>query len=79
MKTPDSLRRTDEDDRIVREYDYGNERAIVVDLGPEFADAAVDVADGTAIVVAGDEQFEFDVPADAAEVTANNGVVTIIG
>lgn len=78
MKAPDSLQHIDDENGIVREYDYGDEHLMVVDFGAGYGDATIDLVDGTAIVVAGDdEQFEFDLPTDAADVTANNGVLTI--
>lgn len=48
----------------------------VVDLGPSAADAAVDVVDGTAIVVVGDDQYDLDVGEDA-QAFIRNGVLTI--
>jgi len=78
VNTPDSLRRIDDDKGIVREYDYGDEHLIVVDFGAGYGDATIDIVDDTAIVVVGnDEQFEFDLPTDAADARANNGVLTI--
>ena len=40
-------------------------------------DASLDVVGNTAIVVAGDRQFEFEIPADATEVTTNDGMLII--
>lgn len=77
MNTPDSLRRIDDENGIVREYDYGDEHLIVADFGKGYGDATIDIADGTAIVVLNDEQVEFDLPSDAADVTTNNGILTI--
>jgi hypothetical protein len=37
----------------------------------------VDVVDNTAIVVVDGQQLEFDVPAEASEVTVNDGILTI--
>ena len=77
MNAPDSLQRIDEEDGIVREYDYGDEHLITIDFGEGYGDATIDVVDDTAIVVVNDEQFDVDIPADASDVTANNGVLTI--
>jgi hypothetical protein len=57
------------------EYDDGTV-VIAADVGVE-ADASVDVVGETAIVVAGDEQYEFEVPGDDAQAFMKNGVVTI--
>jgi hypothetical protein len=57
-----------------REYDGGQE--ITIDFGAG-ADAKVDVVGDTAIVVAGDQQYEFDVPSDASEIRTNDGVLII--
>ena len=40
-------------------------------------DGSVDIVDGTAIVVVGDEHYEFEVPAGASRAVMNNGVVTV--
>ncbi|GGL53459.1 DUF7127 family protein [Halocalculus aciditolerans] len=68
-----------EDGGIVRRYDYTDASVVAADLGVE--DGSVDVADGTAIVVAtrGDteRQYEFDLPEGEAEAFINNGVVTV--
>lgn len=60
----------------VSRYDYDDRTVIAVDFGPG-AEPAVDVVDGTAIVVVGDDQREFDVPDAAVETFTRNGVVTI--
>lgn len=64
----------------VSRYDYDDRTVIAVDFGPG-AEPSVDVVGGTIIVVAGDDQREFDVPHDApegsVETFTRNGVVTI--
>ena len=62
-------------DGVVRQYDYEAETVIVADLG--HAEGSVEVVGGTAIVVADDEQFEFDVPVDASRAVMNNGIVSV--
>ena len=62
-------------DGVVRQYDYEAETVIVADLG--HAEGSVEVVGGTAIVVADDEQFEFDVPVDASHAVMNNGIVSV--
>jgi hypothetical protein len=57
-----------------REYEDGN--VVVADFGPGVG-AALDVVGGTAIVVAGERQFEFEVPDEATDVTTNRGMVLI--
>ena len=69
--------------RFVRRYDYDDGTVVAADLGADDENVAVDVVDGTAIVVvergvdAGDEEFEFDLPGPAASVDTQNGVLTI--
>jgi hypothetical protein len=62
-------------DTVVRRYDYEDVSVVVADLG--HADGAVDLVDGTAIVVADGEHHEIDVPADASRAFMNNGIVTV--
>ena len=62
-------------DGVVRRYEYESGSVVVVDFGG--VDGSVDVVDGTAIVVVGDEHHEFEVPAGASRAVMNNGVVTI--
>lgn len=62
---------------IARRYDYPDRTVFVVDLGPA-AEPAVDVIDGTVIVVTGDgEQREFEVPAGEVRAFNRNGIVTV--
>lgn len=70
----DQQRSVDGDRRLQR-LEYDDEVVFALDLGPG-VDATVDVVDGTAIVVAGDEQFEFEVPA-GAQAFIHNGVLTV--
>ncbi|EMA47214.1 DUF7127 family protein [Halococcus saccharolyticus] len=77
MRTPQELRTTDDRGTVVTEYEYDDGSLVAVDFGADRGDLAVDVLDDTAIVVASDEQFEFELPDEATEVAANNGVLTI--
>jgi hypothetical protein len=77
VNTPDSLQHIDEENGIVREYDYGGDHVIAIDFGEGYGDATIDIVGDTAIVVVEDDEFEVDLPTDASEVTANNGVLTI--
>ena len=56
---------------------YDDAVVFAADFGPA-ADATVDVVGDTVIVVAGDDQYEFDVDAGAeAEAFVQNGVLTV--
>ena len=78
MEAPGQLQSAaDEDERVTitrQEYDDGS--VIAIDFGPDVV-ATVDVVDGTAIVVAGDRQYEFEVPPEATAVTTNDGILEI--
>jgi hypothetical protein len=58
-----------------RRREYDDRVEFVADLGPE-GHSAVDVVGDTVIVVAGGEQYEFDVDA-GARAFITNGVLTI--
>mgnify|MGYP000297794026 CR=1 FL=1 len=61
---------------VARRYEYEDQTVIAADFGPG-AEPSVDVVDGTVIIVAGDDQHEYDVPEGAVETFTRNGVVTI--
>ena len=65
-----------EDGVAVTQYEQDDTVGFVADVGAG-SDATADVVDGTAMVVAGDDQYEFDVPAGDATARVNNGVVTV--
>ena len=71
----DDLQSVDEVSTARYEYDDGS-IVFVGDLGFA-ADATLDVVGDTAIVVAGDEQYEFELPTDDAQAFMKNGVLTI--
>lgn len=77
MKVPNSLKKVDRDDVVVRTFEYDDGSVIGVDFGDSAADIEVDVLGSTAIIVAGGEQYEFELPPEASDVTARNGVLTI--
>ena len=77
MKVPNSLRNVDRDDIVVRTIDYGDGTLIAVDFGNSAADIEIDVVGSTAIIVADGEQYEFELPPEASDVSAKNGVLTI--
>jgi hypothetical protein len=60
----------------LRQYDYDDGRVLAADLGPG-TDAAVDVADGTVIVVVDGEQHEVEAPGEDARAFIRNGVLTV--
>jgi hypothetical protein len=60
-----------------RRFEYEDGVVLAADFGPA-ADASVDVVGDTAIVVAGGEQYDFAVGADA-QAFMRNGVLTIEG
>jgi hypothetical protein len=63
------------DEVAVRRYEYDDGVVLAADFGPA-REAAVDVVDGTVIVVTGDDQHELDVEGDASAFITN-GVLTI--
>ena len=62
-------------DGLVRRYEYDDSAVLVADFGP--VHGAVDVVDGTAMVVVDDDQYEFEIGEDVDRAIMNNGVVTI--
>ncbi|EMA41710.1 DUF7127 family protein [Halobiforma nitratireducens] len=70
---------TDSQERPARRYEYDDGAILAVDFGHEVGDAAVDLVDGTVIVVIGDEQYELELPdgADDAHTFIKNGVLTV--
>ncbi|MEF8840911.1 MAG: hypothetical protein V5A62_04705 [Haloarculaceae archaeon] len=60
-----------------RRYEYDGRSGLVADLGPS-AEGSVDLVGDTAIVVVGDDQYEFEVPAGVTtRASMNNGVLTV--
>ena len=78
MKTPQPLQSAadEEDDLTIARREYDDESVVTVDFG-RGVEAALDVLGDTAIVVAGDRQFEFEVPDEATEFTTNEGMLVI--
>lgn len=65
------------DEATTRRYEYDDGSLVFVgDLGVG-TEAALDVVDGTAIVVTDEEQFEFELPEEGAQAFIRNGVLTI--
>ncbi|NLV10386.1 hypothetical protein GOC74_10650 [Halomicrobium mukohataei] len=63
-------------DAPLRRYEYDDAVVLAADIGIT-GDATVDVVDDTAIVVVGDEQYDFDLPAGGARAFIRNGVLTV--
>ena len=78
MELPGTLRSAanDRDDLTITRQEYAGETVVAVDFGAG-VEASVDVVGDTAIVVAGDRQFEFEVPEEATEITTNDGMLVI--
>lgn len=78
MEAPRQLRSAadQQDDVTITYRDYDDENVIVVDFGPG-VEASLDVVGDTAIVVAGDRQFEFEVPEEATDISVNDGMLII--
>jgi hypothetical protein len=78
MEAPRQLRSAaDQQDDITITYrDYDDENVIVVDFGPG-VEATLDVVGDTAIVVANGEQYEFEVPEEASDISVNDGMLVI--
>lgn len=77
MKVPQPLQNATDRGIVVRTLDYEDGSVIAVDLGDTTGEASVDVVDDTVIVVAGDQQFEFELPPEASDISTKNGVLTI--
>ena len=60
----------------VSRYDYEDRTVFAADFGPG-VEPAVDVVDGTVIVVVGDDQREFELPDGDVQTFTRNGVVSI--
>ena len=78
MEAPPPLQSAadEQEDVTIARQEYEDESLVVVDFG-RGVEAVLDVVGDTAIVVAGDRQFEFEMPEGAAEVTTNNGMLVI--
>jgi hypothetical protein len=69
-----------EREQFVRRYDYDDGWVVAADVGVADDRVAVDVADGTAIVlVDGRTELEFEVPDSVERVDTNNGVLVVSG
>ncbi len=69
------LQQFEEEGIEARRFEYQDGHVLAADFG-RGTEAAVDVVDGTVIVVAGGDQHEFEVDSDACAYM-NNGILTI--
>lgn len=78
MEAPRQLRSAanEQEDVVITHREYDGETVITVDFGPGI-EASLDVVGETVIVVAGDHQFEFERPAEATDITTNDGMLII--
>lgn len=78
MEIPRKLR-TAADEREINVHEREDEEGSVltVDFGPAAGDLSVDTVGDTAIVVTGDDQFEFRIPDGGDEVTTNDGMLVL--
>ena len=71
------------EERFLRRYEYEDEWVVAAEIGVADEDVSVDVVGTTAIVVAEidgkQRETEFELPGEDAEVSVNNGVLTVRG
>jgi HSP20 family molecular chaperone IbpA len=76
--TPELQQFDERDGGALSRYEYADSVVYAADIGFDAGEAAVDIVDGTVMVVRGDEQADFEIPeSGAAEATINNGVLTV--
>lgn len=66
----------EQDDITITRREYEAENIVTVDFGPD-VEVSLDFVGETAIVVAGDRQFEFERPTEATDITTNDGILVI--
>lgn len=76
MRVPEPLRTLEQRGIAVRAYEDETGGGIVVDFG-DVEDVHVDVVGRTVIAAVGAQQYEFELPIEANDVSLNNGVLTI--
>lgn len=78
METPHPLQSAanERDDVTITRREYEEENVITVDFGPD-VEASLDTVGETVIVIAGDNQFEFERPPEATDITTNDGMLVI--
>lgn len=72
---------TNRDDRLLREYDYETEWVLAADLPVDDDSVQYDTIGDTLILVIDNDgqvsETELDLPGPDAEITVNNGVLTV--
>lgn len=61
---------------VATRFDYEDRTVFAIDFG-EDETVSVDILDGTAIIVSGNEQQELTLPSGTVDTVNNNGVLTI--
>lgn len=76
--TPELQQFDKRDADALSRYEYEDSVVYAADIGSDLGEAAVDVVNGTVMVVRGDEQADFEIPeSGAAEAAIKNGVLTV--
>jgi HSP20 family molecular chaperone IbpA len=76
--TPELQQFDERDGDTLSRYEYEDNVVYAADIGFDASEVAVDIVDGTVMVVRGDEQADFEIPeSGTAEATINNGVLTV--
>ena len=72
---------TNRDDRLLRQYEYDEQWVLAADLPVDDDSVSYDTIGDTLILVFDDDgdvsETELDLPGDDADVTVNNGVLTV--
>lgn len=78
MKAPRQLRSAadEREDVTIAHREYEDESVVAIDFGPG-VEASLDVVGDTAIVVAGESQYEFEIPPEATDVSTKDGILLI--
>ena len=78
MEVPRELRTAaDKREVNVHEREDDHETVLTVDFGPAAGDLTVDTVGNTALVITGEDQFEFEIPDEVDEVTTNDGMLIL--
>ncbi|SFG55763.1 hypothetical protein SAMN04488063_2409 [Halopelagius inordinatus] len=78
MEAPRQLRSAaaEREEITIAHREYEDENVVAIDFGPG-VEATLDIVGETAIVVAGESQYEFEIPPEATDVTTNDGILLI--
>jgi hypothetical protein len=76
--TPELQQFDERDGGTLSRYEYEDSVVYAADIGFDAGEAAVDIVDGTVMVVRGNEQADFEIPeSGTTEATIKNGVLTV--